>query len=136
MKEGSMAKPSSRSRAARLMTVGALIVGCTIAFLGVASAVHHEQFQLDGLPNGANTADDAAAAEPFDWENFFNATGPGGTIAKSVNLPNPGFPGFTASGATADFALPDATTYATGSKDTLGIQGGWQCAQSNNVGDK
>jgi SdrD B-like domain len=103
---------------------------------GVSAAVHDEEFQLDIGPNGANTVDNPGAAEDFDWENFFNASGPGGTIAKSVNLPDASRPGFTASGGTADFALPDATTYATGSKDTLSIETGWQCSNSNNVGDK
>jgi len=101
-----------------------------------AFAVHDEEFQLDPLPGGGNTVDNTGVNEDFDWESFFNATGPGGTIAKAVNLPDAGFPGFTASGGRADFALPDPTTYATGSKDTLPIQGGWQCSSSNNVGDK
>jgi hypothetical protein len=131
-----MAHHAWRRRTGRLFGAVLLIGAMTMVMSGTAMAVHDEQFQLDTGANGANTVDDPGAAEPFDWENFFNATGPSGTIAKSVNLPDPGFPGFTASGGTSDFALPDATTYATGSKDTLGIQGGWQCAKSNNVGDK
>ena len=126
-----------RARAARLIAVVALFVaGANIAGQGVVTAVHDEEFQLDIGPAGANTADDAGATEDFDWENFFNGSGPAGTLAQSVALPNAAFPGFVASGGRADFILPDPTTYATGSKDTLPIQGGWQCSQSNNVGDK
>jgi len=135
-----MAHHARRRRTGRLLAAVLLVGAMTMVMSGTAIAVHDEEFQLDtlvgGVNVGANTVDNAGAAEDFDWENFFNATGPGGTIARSVTLPDPGFPGFTASGGTADFALPDATTYATGSKDTLGIQGGWQCARSNNVGDK
>ena len=137
---GTMAHHARRRRTGRLLAAVLLVGAMTMVMSGTAIAVHDEEFQLDtvvgGVNVGANTVDDPGAAEDFDWQSFFNATGPGGTIARSVNLPDPGFPGFTASGGTADFALPDATTYTTGSKDTLGIQGGWQCARSNNVGDK
>jgi SdrD B-like domain len=131
-----MAHHARRRRTGRLLAAVLLVGAMTMVMSGTAIAVHDEEFQLDTGVNGANTVDDPGAAEDFDWESFFNATGPGGTIARSVTLPSAGFPGFTASGGTADFALPDATTYTTGSKDTLGIQGGWQCARSNNVGDK
>src|SRR6266508_1491680 len=137
---GTMAHHPRRRRTGRLLAAVLLVGAMTMVMSGTAIAVHDEEFQLDtlvgGVNVGANTVDDPGAAEDFDWQSFFNATGPGGTIARSVTLPDPGFPGFTASGGTADFALPDATTYTTGSKDTLGIQGGWQCARSNNVGDK
>ena len=101
------------------------------------SAVHNLAFQLDTGAAGANTADDTAADPPIDWEDLFQ--GPG-DISPKVTLPNAAFPGFTASGGRADYALPDFTTYATGSKDTLPISpggsGGWQCSKSQNVGDK
>src|SRR6266508_1246171 len=111
-----MAHHPRRRRTGRLLAAVLLVGAMTMVMSGTAIAVHDEEFQLDTVVNvGANTVDDPGAAEDFDWQSFFNATGPGGTIA---------------------FALPDATTYTTGSKDTLGIQGGWQCARSNNVGDK
>jgi hypothetical protein len=94
-----------------------------------AGAVHNLEFQLEG-----NTADNAAAAEDFDWETFFE--GPGDINDVFASLPNGAVPGFEAAGAKADYFLPDQSTYATGSKDTLPVSPGWQCKRSNNVGDK
>jgi hypothetical protein len=98
-----------------------------------ASAMHELEFQLDG-----NTVDDSTAAQDFDWQTFFEGQGgiPANDITRKITLPNAGTPGFTSSGASADYALPDTSTYATGSKDTLSISPGWQCKKSNNVGDK
>ena len=94
-----------------------------------ALAVHDLEFQLDG-----NTVDDPLANEDFDWQTFFE--GPGDINDVFAALPDPAVPGFEAAGAKADYFLPDQSTYATGSKDTLSISPGWQCKKSNNVGDK
>lgn len=97
-----------------------------------AQAVHLDAFELDTGTAGANTAVDSASR--VDWETLFQ--GPG-DITSKVSLPNASVPGFLASGARADYALPDVTTFTTGSKDTLPIGGGgWQCSKANNVGDK
>ena len=125
------------------MRVGSVLVslGLVMVMMAVMStaafAIHDLKFQLDG-----NTRVDSGTSQPFDWESFFNASGTGGTIGKSVNLPNATRPDFIASGFAVsggkpgDFYLPDETTFSTGSKDTLNINGGWQCGKSNNVGDK
>jgi hypothetical protein len=102
----------------------------SIALLAVfavpnALAVHNLAFELDG-----NTAVDATTPPPYDWESFFQ--GPADITEKPGPLPA----GFSALGAKVDYALPDHSTYATGSKDTLSVSPGWQCKKSNNVGDK
>ena len=129
-----------RGRAAALLIAMSVTLTLMVVMSTPALAVHNLSFQLDG-----NTRDDAAAAQPYDWENFFNASGPAyngtGTIGKAFTMP-PAFNGFVASGFAesggkpGDFYLPDETTFSTGSKDTLNISTGWQCGKSNNVGDK
>jgi len=133
-----MSQPKSSRRRFGVLTIAVGVVVTLMAVMSTpAFAVHDLKFQLDG-----NTAVDSGTSQPFDWESFFKASTTDGTIAKAVNLPNASFPDFTASGfATSggkagDFYLPDETTFATGSKDTLNISNGWQCGKSNNVGDK
>jgi hypothetical protein len=111
--------------------LGVLTLTAILVVIAVpnAMAVHDLEFQLEG-----NTADDAAALEDFDWETFFE--GPGNINDVFATLPDPAVPGFEVAGAKADHALPDQSTFATGSKDTLSISPGWQCKRSNNVGDK
>ena len=126
---------NGRRRGASIVLAFGVIAAMFVAFAPQALAVHDLKFQLDG-----NTADDVTAT--FDWENFFDASGTGGTIGTKVALPSASLPDFSASGfATSggkpgDFYLPDETTFSTGSKDTLNISTGWQCGKSNNVGDK
>lgn len=114
----------SRRRSVALMTLLGLFVGLFFAPFS-ARAVNDLGFELDG-----NT--DAPASD-VDWESFFDAAG-------ANVLPRPA--NFTATGFAADYALPDLSTYATGSKDTLhigpynGQAAGWQCTKSNNIGDK
>jgi hypothetical protein len=114
-----------------------LVAGLGTLGGGSALAVHNLAFELDTGAAGANTVDDTATDPPIDWEDLFK--GPG-DISPKVTLPNAAFPGFSASGGRADYALPDFSTYATGSKDTLPISpggaSGWQCSKSQNVGDK
>ncbi len=112
---------------AAVMLAGLLFLVTVPAF-----AVHNLEFQLEG-----NTTDDASAAADFDWESFFTNNADNDNKGKrSVTLPHSSRPGFTASGFKDDFDLPDHSTFATGSKDTLDIDTGWQCKRSNNVGDK
>jgi hypothetical protein len=76
-----------------------------------------------------------------DWQTLLEA-GTGGYIQPKSSLPS----GFSSVGAATslvgsteqggDYYLPDKTTFATGSKDTLPITPGWQCTSSNNLGGK
>ena len=76
----------------------------------------------------------------IDWEDLFEVLGP------VTNVPTPVSPlpaGFGIARFVRDFVPgkkgPDETTFATGSKDTLNIDGvppGWQCNKDNNVIDK
>lgn len=90
-----------------------------------AGAVHDGSFQLDG-----NLAVDGAVTPPYDWESFFNSSG-----NRSPVLPSADLPGFVDSTFKADYAFPDATTFTSGSKDTLDTSA-WSCARSNNLGGK
>lgn len=105
--------------------------------------VSNQALQMDGNIAGP------PSPPPYDWANLFtpNCAAPG--------TPNPTTcpPGaqpvsvgpFFGTDFKADWSLNadgtfntrDTSTYATGSKDTLGIgNGGWQCSASNNVGNK
>jgi hypothetical protein len=136
MSSGIVFAKTGRSRTGAVVLALGLVLTVMLAIAPHALAVHDLDFQLEG-----NTAvDSAAATDPaYDWETFFNA-GSDGNIHSTGTLPS-GFTaaGFATSGSPAqagDYYLPDETTFATGSKDTLNITPGWQCKKSNNVGDK
>ena len=118
-----MALLTSRRRYTAVLALLGLFVGMFMAPFG-ARAVHDLGFELDG--------DTAAASGTFDWESFFDAAG--GNKTRPAD--------YRAAGFNADYALPDLSTFTTGSKDTLhigaynGEAAGWQCTKSNNVGDK
>ena len=100
----------------------------TIACLGTptpapALAVHDAQFELEG-----DVADDADPKA--DWASIFDSNG---DVAPT--LP----PNFLSSQFTRDFVAgssADTSTFSGGSRDTLNISTGWECAQSNNALDK
>jgi hypothetical protein len=126
--------PTGSRRRRRFLIVPILLAAATALFFTAgAQAVHDLNFELDG-----NIAVDAGGPA-FDWESFFNSAS-----AESPVLPDPSRPGFTDSGFAKDFSrnadgsysTADATTFATGSKDTLSISPGWQCSKANNIGDK
>ncbi|MGZ4447242.1 MAG: hypothetical protein ACXVW1_08780 [Nocardioides sp.] len=132
-------RPSRLLRTHRSKTVLGVAVAVTAALVGYSSpalAVHELTMQLDG-----NTKVDATGPT-YDWESFFQADATTGDVApKAAALPA----GFLARGQIADYALPEHTTFATGSKDTLNIgpitspkklAAGWQCGNSNNLGAK
>jgi hypothetical protein len=112
-----------------------------VATGGPAQAVHDLKMQLDG-----DTNVDSTPSGTYDWESFFDNSGTGGDLnAKAGNLPTD----FVARGFKVDYQLPEVTTFATGSKDTLnigaipsttgkgnGTAAGWQCGNSNNLGAK
>ena len=114
----------------------ALIVAAAAATLVVSTgiisvlAVHDKDFQLDGDVRQS----DGAHTLPVDWDTLFNND----TTEKALPA------NFTASTFAVDFqtttkrgqlvfATADDTTFATGSKDTLDINPGWQCSKANNV---
>jgi hypothetical protein len=70
-----------------------------------------------------------------DWADLFTAGTD--TVAPTAVSPLPS--GFSSATFSRDFvpgATNDTSTYTTGSKDTLDINPGWQCAQANNLGNK
>lgn len=119
-----------RPRKTIILVNSALVFAGLVAGSGPAAAVHDLTMQLDG-----NTRVDTSGPT-YDWQSFFQ--GPGDISEKTGALPS----GFLARGHTADYALPESTTFATGSKDTLNIgktsskAAGWQCGNSNNLGAK
>jgi len=128
----------------------AAVVVTTFGLSGAVLAVHDDTFQLDGdttkhAYNGSGTV---------DWNDLFNADG---SNTSAIDVTND--PGFTNADFVRDFSakatsprtaqcdkttltLPqtfctsDATTFATGSKDTLNMNPGWQCNKDNNVNSK
>jgi hypothetical protein len=120
----------------------------SVGISGSVLAVHDEDFQLDGDTDPAisqNTPGDPAN----DWQSLFNADGtPTDEIdpeaATGFNdgaferdfLSKTGKTGACTEGAGQTFCTADATTFATGSKDTLDIDTGWQCNRDNNVNSK
>jgi hypothetical protein len=131
-----------------------------VIFIPSALAVHDLQFQLDGDTSGtAYSPPTPNGGVAYDWNNVFNVADSGGKETVSNNSANVGSGKvFDAAAFTRDFetnatcpttsavglnstattlCTGDDTTYATGSKDTLGIgNGGWQCNHDNNVNSK
>ena len=111
---------------ARSTLVRGAAIGCAALAIAIATpaAAVHDEFELDG-----DIADSSSNPSP-DWASFFDATG--------AQLPLPLH--FMASDFVRDFVPnatgPDFTTFTTGSKDTLPIGTGWQCARSSNVNSK
>ena len=116
---------SAKRLSLHLLLALGLLASMLVAGQTGAGAVHVEEFQLDG-----NIADDASATEDFDWASFFNGSG-----GQDPTLPAASRPCFLDSAFKADHAFPDATTFTSGSKDTLDTSG-WSCSSSNNLGGK
>ena len=132
MRQGIVRLLGGRRRRALLGATGAVVTAGVFAI--TALAVHDEAFQLEGDVAASTTTNIGGSIQPFDWSSLFTAAG-----VKVSQLPT----GFTAAGFNKDFLLntngtfstADASTYATGSKDTLPISG-WQCNKDNNVNSK
>lgn len=152
----SSSKKGLLQRVRRILVIPLLLGFWVIGDSNRAGAVNIEEFQLESatvanpstkpgapatiLQGQADTDDDAGDARDFDWESFFDGSGPtldgeANTIAINPVLPNGSRANFVISGAAADFMTPDLTGYATGSKDDLPIAG-WQCKEPNNLGPK
>lgn len=90
-------------------------------------AVHDQDFELEG-----NIIEESGV----DWESLFIPNGSGASPKADDDLPA----GFGPATFVRDFIPgkkgPDDSTFATGSKDTLNITGGWECTSSNNLGAK
>jgi hypothetical protein len=123
----------------KYIAAGGLLVA-TLVVAGIALAVHDLAFQLDGDVSASTTTHVGTLTQTKDWESFFDTSS--ATSGKPVagTLTN----GFTAGAFSKDFLTTtkrgatvfstlDPTTFTTGSKDTLDINPGWQCASSNNV---
>jgi hypothetical protein len=78
---------------------------------------------------GSSLSPNQCVSGQVDWANFFDSSG------NKLALPAGTAGTFTDSLFSPDFALPDPTTFATGSKDTLPVSG-WQCSSAHNLGAK
>lgn len=104
--------------------LAAALAGLALAFGAPTS--HATDLELEGnLRNNGGT----------DWENLFDVSGSNVPTPKAT-LPD----GYSEAVFVRDFipgkSGPDASTFATGSKDTLNVTPGWQCNKDNNVNDK
>jgi hypothetical protein len=143
--------PKSRRRRWTFLAALAVAVAFGILVIPSALAVHEFQFQLDG--DTTSTAYNGSAT--YDWNDVFNVSGASVTnntanvgsgktfdAAKFVrdfetNATCPTTSAIGLNSTSTNLCTADDTTYATGSKDTLGVgNGGWQCNHDNNVNSK
>jgi len=107
------------------------VIAGTLVISSVALAVHDEDFQLDGDVDSSTTTNAGGTTQAVDWDTIFDGSLP-------ADFSDPGFDrDFESSlgDAGGTFITSDTSTFATGSKDTLGING-WQCNFDNNVNSK
>jgi hypothetical protein len=121
-------------RRRRSLIAGTLAVLAAGAFALSALAVHDEVFQLDGDVIASTTTTVGGTTQTLDWDSFFDADG--GEKALPAGFTASSFDRDFLTNADGSFNTADTTTFATGSKDTLGISPGWQCSFSNNVNSK
>jgi hypothetical protein len=118
---------SFRRRVKHALMAVSLIIGL-VAIGNPAEAVHDEGFVLQG------DVTDGGTTTTTDWTDLFTTA----TVPPTAVSPLP--TGFVRASFKADFADPDTSAYATGSKDTLPINlngsGDWECKKSNNLGSK
>ena len=156
-----MGPTGSRRRRWLFLCTSFAAIAMAVLFIPSAFAVHDLQFQLDGDTTNTAYSPPGTSTPAYDWNDIFNVSTD--TTAKtqtvSVNSTNVGSgktfdaaafqrdfetnatcPTTSAIGLNAsstNLCTADDTTYATGSKDTLGIgNGGWQCNHDNNVNSK
>lgn len=109
----------------------AVALAASVLFISGTQAVQNKDFELDG-----NIRSTGVSPDPHvDWEDLFDVVGDDVPTTKAVLPAN-----FKRADFVRDFVPgesgPDRTTFATGSKDTLSVTPGWQCARDNNVNDK
>jgi hypothetical protein len=146
----------SRRRRWVFLCTTIVAIAMAVIFIPSALAIHDLHFQLDGdTTTTAYSSPTPNQGLEYDWNSIFNVSG----AAVTNNSANVGSGKvFDAAAFTRDFetnstcpttsavglnststnlCTGDDTTYATGSKDTLGIgNGGWQCNHDNNVNSK
>jgi hypothetical protein len=123
-----------------LIFVAAFTVFAVYAALP-AFAVHDNTFQLDGDVSASTTTSVGGSTQLLDWDSLFDSAGapkalPAGFSASAFDRDFGTNPGCSLTAQTGTFCTSDATTYATGSKDTLPITPGWQCNKDANVNSK
>src|SRR5215210_1146171 len=108
-------------RVAGVATVAAVALLIPASGLGVHDAA---LFELDSAtPQFANTADNSGAGAPYDWESVFNSSG-------QQILTSAAEPRLLAADFSADSATPDASYFASSSKDIDDVST-WQCGSVN-----
>jgi len=139
-------------RRRRLLLLGLVASLAVLAVFMItnALAVHDLAFQLDGDTSATScgTVPDCSK-QTKDWDSLFNADGTNtsvidpvagpftnGDFVRDFGVKNKGECSFTNTTLPATFCTADSTTFATGSKDTLNIEPGWQCNRDNNVNSK
>lgn len=127
-------KKLSRARRASLLSIAAILgLGLAAGLGGTlgarADTVNSQDFCLQGdVSAPGNPAAVTCLSGQKDWTDFFGPTG------NALALPKGTSGTFVDSTFQSD-TPPDATTYASGSKDTLPIHTGWQCSYApNDVG--
>jgi hypothetical protein len=132
------------------MAVTGLLAG-TLLSAGAVLAVHDLDFQLDGDTTETGYTLPPLSSPSKDWDSLFTALGANTSEINPTN--NPGFThgdfvrdfrlkisrtdcSLTSVDDTLPFCTLDTTTFATGSKDTLNMNPGWQCNKDNNVNSK
>jgi hypothetical protein len=137
-------------------------IALAVIIIPSALAVHDLHFQLDGdTTSTAYSSPTPNSGLEYDWNDIFNVADDTTAQTQTVSVnsnnvgsgktfdtaafqrdfeTNPTCPTTSAIGLNSlstNFCTADDTTYATGSKDTLGIgNGGWQCNHDNNVNSK
>jgi len=137
-----------------------MAAGVGMMLVRTLQAVHDLAFELEGdIATQGSSNYPSFHNGTVDWQSFFsastNADAFGGASLPVPTGTTPGGGTFTSSGFVRDFKTTattrrgvttisfdtsDSSTYTTGSKDILGINGTgsnhWQCTPANNVTDK
>ena len=109
------------------------VIALGLFYVAGAQAVHAEEFQLDGdtVSNPDGTV--GGGSQTVDWNDLFDADGE--ELTPPDNFGDTGFDRDFQTNTNGSFNTSDASTFATGSKDTLPISG-WQCNTDMNVNSK
>jgi len=134
-----------------------MATGVSMMLIRTLQAVHDLAFELEGdITTDQSSPYPTPHSGTIDWQSFFGgstqAVPLGGNLLGLPGSTTPAGGTFTASGFERDytaspnrqgvlaFNTADTSTYTTGSKDILGINGSgsnhWQCTVANNVTDK
>ncbi|MEO7268365.1 MAG: SdrD B-like domain-containing protein [Knoellia sp.] len=134
--------PGERSRSPRRartrkvaltgLSAAALVIGFSLPAAFAAGPGFHE---LEG-----NILDNTTADPPYDWSDIFTDGSATAEPTVKAGLPSsildPDFTRDFRTTAAGAYVNGDLSYFATGSKDTLDINPGWQCKKTNNATDK